>query len=443
MSEELLIKNGMIVTGDKNGTVIQKGYIKVNGPRIAEISEGDPKFSADTVIDANGCVVIPGLITAHTHLYGILLRGASLNIEPPTDFAQVLQRVWWPVDEALTLEDAYASALSASADMLRNGSTIFADTYSGPNSIEGSLHEIARGTKEVGMRGILAFEMTERHNPEEATRGFKEGVDFIQSHKKDELISGMISLHASFTVGDEIVTKAVAQAKELDVPVTVHTSEGLVDLYHNLESTGERTVERLDRLGVLGPKTVLAHCVHVNDHEISLIAKRRASVAHNPMSNMLNAVGVAPVPAMLAKGVTIGLGNDGWIYDPFENMRCALTVHRLASGNPSMIGPDEIFKMATIEGAHCYGLGSDLGSLEKRKLADIVILDGSRVPTPLTPSSVVGHLVNTFGGRDVRDVVVNGQVVVKDRLLVKTSDAHVSEVSKKSAEGLWGRLSSK
>jgi 5-methylthioadenosine/S-adenosylhomocysteine deaminase len=440
MTEELLIKNGFIVTGDKRGTIIPKGYITVNGPRIAEISEGEPQFSADTVIDASGCVVIPGLITAHTHLYGILLRGASLNIKPPTDFAQVLQRVWWPVDEALAIEDAYASALSAGADMLRNGSTFFADTYSGPNSIEGSLQEIARGTKEVGIRGILAFEMTERNNPNEANRGFEEGVKFIESHRKDDLVSGMISLHASFTVGDEIVTKAAEQAKQLDVPITVHTSEGLVDLYHNLESTGERTVERLDRLGVLGPKTVLAHCVHVNEHELDLIAKRRASVAHNPMSNMLNAVGVAPVPSMLEKGITVGLGNDGWIYDPFENMRCALTVHRLASGNPSAIGPDEIFRMATIEGAHCYGLGTDLGSLEKRKLADIVILDGSRVPTPLSPSSVVGHLINTFSGRDVKDVIVNGNIVVKDRLLAKSSDEHVSKVSRKSAENLWSRL---
>jgi putative selenium metabolism protein SsnA len=443
MSEELLIKNGMIVTGDKKGTVIPRGYVRINGPRIAEISEGEPNFPADTVIDADGCVVIPGLITAHTHLYGILLRGASLNIKPPTDFAQVLQRVWWPVDEALTIEDAYASALSACADMLRNGSTFFADTYSGPNSIEGSLQEIARGTKEVGMRGIIAFEMTERNNPEEANRGFQEGIKFIQSCRKEDLVSGMISLHASFTVGDEIVGRAAGQAKELNVPITVHTSEGLVDLYHNLETTGERTVERLDRLGVLGPKTVLAHCVHVNDHEIDLIARRRASVAHNPMSNMLNAVGVAPVPAMLKKGINVGLGNDGWIFDPFENMRCALTVHRLASGNPSAIGPDDIFRMATIEGAHCYGLENDLGSLEKRKLADIVILDGSRVPTPLTAGSVVGHLINTFSGRDVRDVIVNGQVVVKDRLLTKTSDAHVSEVSKKSADGLWNRLNQK
>ncbi|MGY5859056.1 MAG: amidohydrolase family protein, partial [Candidatus Thorarchaeota archaeon] len=339
MAEDILIRNGLVVTADKRNTIHENGYIKVSNGKIAEIGAGEPRNPTGTVIDASGCVVIPGLITAHTHLYGILLRGASLNIEPPTDFTQVLQRVWWPVDEALTVEDAYASALSASADMLRNGSTLYADTYSGPNSIEGSLDAIARGTREVGMRGIVAFEMTERNNPEEAQRGLREGTNFINTLPEDGLISGMMSLHASFTVGDEIVIKAVEEAKNLNIPITVHTSEGLVDLYHNLETSGERTVERLNRLGVLGKKTVLAHCVHVNDHEMDLIAKSGSSVAHNPMSNMLNAVGISPVPSMLERKITVGLGNDGWIYDPFENMRCALTIHRLASGNPSAIGP--------------------------------------------------------------------------------------------------------
>jgi len=441
MVEDTLIKNGLVVTADERGTIFEKGYIRVSNGKIAEIGSGDPRGSADSIVDASGCVVIPGLITAHTHLYGILLRGASLNIEPPTDFVQVLQRVWWPVDEALTVEDAYASALSASADMLRNGSTLYADTYSGPNSIEGSLEAIAKGTREIGMRGIVAFEMTERNNPEEAQRGLREGTNFVNSVKNDDdLISGMMSLHASFTVGDEIVSNAVEEAKKLDIPITVHTSEGLVDLYHNLETSGERTVERLNRLGVLGKKTVLAHCVHVNGHEMDLIAQSGSSVAHNPMSNMLNAVGVSPVPSMLERNITVGLGNDGWIYDPFENMRCALTIHRLASGNPSAIGPHEIFKMATLDGARCYGLEKKLGSLERNKLADIVILDGSNVPTPLTKESAIGHLLNTFSGGDVRNVFVNGIQVIKDRKLTQTTDEQVTKISRISATGLWERL---
>jgi 5-methylthioadenosine/S-adenosylhomocysteine deaminase len=440
MSDDFLIMNGLIVTGDEKGTIYEKGHVSVSDGIITGIGPSNPSSNADRVIDATGCVIMPGLITAHTHLYGILLRGASLNIEPPTDFAQVLQRVWWPVDEALTVEDAYASALSASADMLRNGSTLYADTYSGPNSIEGSLEAIARGTREVGMRGIVAFEMTERHNPEEALRGLREGIQFIKSLKQDALISGMMSIHASFTVGDEIVIRTVKEAKKLDTPITVHTSEGLVDLYHNLEHSGERTVERLNRLGVLGPKTVLAHCVHVNDHEMDLIAKSGSSVAHNPMSNMLNAVGVSPVPSMLDRGITIGLGNDGWIYDPFENMRCALTVHRLASGNPSAISAEQVFRMATLDGARCYNLEKKLGSLEKGKFADIVILDGSRVPTPLTKESVIGHLINTFSGSDVRDVFVGGVHSVENKSLRLTSQEYVNRVSKESARNLWIRL---
>ncbi len=440
MSDELLIENGLVVTGDERETIYERGQIRVSDGVITSIGPDDKYASAEQTIDASGCVIIPGLITAHTHLYGILLRGASLNIEPPTDFAQVLQRVWWPVDEALTVENAYASALSASADMLRNGSTLYADTYSGPNSIDGSLEAIARGTREVGMRGIVAFEMTERHNPEEAKRGLREGIQFIKSLKQDTLISGMMSIHASFTVGDEIVTKTVKEAEKLDVPITVHTSEGLVDLYHNLENSGERTVERLDRLGVLGPKTVLAHCVHVNDHEMDLIAKSGSCVAHNPMSNMLNAVGVSPVPSMLNRGICVGLGNDGWIYDPFENMRCALTIHRLASGNPSAIGPEQIFRMATLDGARCYNLEDQVGSLEKGKKADIVILDGKNIPTPLTKESVIGHLLNSFSGANVRDVFVGGVKVVEDHRLKLTSDENVAEISKKSAQNLWDRL---
>ena len=426
---------------DENQRVLNNGQILVENGRITAIEEGETSNSADEVIDATGCIVMPGIVTAHTHLYGILLRGATLNIDPPTDFAQVLQRVWWPVDEALTVDDAYASALSAAADMLRNGSTLYADTYSGPNSIKGSLEAIARATVELGIRGIVAFEVTERHTPEEAEEGLEEARRFADSDLfRSELVTMMVSIHASFTVSDSLIEQAVRLAKELDVHLTIHTSEGLVDLYHNLERYGERTVERLDRLGALGPKTVLAHCVHVNKDELDIMAKRGVAVAHNPMSNMLNAVGVSPVPEMLERGIRVGLGNDGWIFDPFENMRTAMTIHRLARGNPSVIGPTEVLKMATIDGARCYGVESSLGSIEIGKMADIIVIDGTRLPTPLTEKSAVGHLLNSVGGRDVRDVLVGGVRVVQGGTIVKVPEKRIAEVSRLSAAGLWERL---
>ncbi|NWF97208.1 MAG: amidohydrolase family protein [Candidatus Thorarchaeota archaeon] len=440
----IVVKNGLVVTCNKRERMVEGGYVRVDGNRIVDIGEGDPSEPSDQVIDASGGVIVPGLITAHTHLYGILLRGANLGISPPGDFAQVLQRVWWPVDEALRVEDAYASALAASAQMLLSGSTFFADTYSGPNSIRGSLDAIARASSETGMRAMIAFEVTERNSEEEARIGLEEARRFAaRADAKDGLISLMTSIHASFTVSDGLIETAVSQAAELGLPLTIHTSEGLVDLYHNLERYGERTVERLERLGALGPRTVLAHCVHVDDHELDLIASSGASVAHNPMSNMLNAVGTAPVPAMLRRGIPVGLGNDGWVFDPFENMRCALTVHRLASGSPSAIGPDEVWKMATTGGARCYGLQDRLGSLEVGHLADMVVLDASRVPTPLTSSSVVGHLVNTFSARDVAHVIVNGRVVVSKGHLVLADESRIVQISRQSARDLWNRVGSK
>ena len=444
LADRVVIENGLVVTGDEAGTIIPNGFVLFEDNRILEIGDGKTPDGTDRTFDASGCVVIPGLITAHTHLYGILLRGASLNIEPPTDFAQILQRVWWPVDEALTIEDAKASALSASADMLRNGSTFFADTYSGPNSIEGSLDAVAEGSDAVGIRSMLAFEMTERNEPDEARRGLQENVRFIESLKKKKtLASGMISIHASFTVDDFIAGKAVETADRLAVPITVHTSEGLVDLYHNLQKYGERTVERLERVGVLGKRTVLAHCVHVNKRELELISESGSSVAHNPMSNALNAVGTSPVPDMLSMGITVGLGNDGWIFDPFENMRYALTVHRLARNDPGAMGPDQVFRMATLDGAKSYGLEKEIGSLEKGKLADITILDATNIPTPLTSQSVIGHLINSFSGRDVKDVFVNGKQVVGDRKLVLMSDEEVAKISRRSAKSLWSKLNKK
>ncbi len=440
MTGSLLIDNVLVVTCNSNNDIIEHGYVYVEDDKIEEMGTGSPSATPSTHIDGSGCVLIPGLITAHTHLYGILLRGADLDIEPPTDFAQVLQRVWWPVDEALSVEDAHASALSASAEMLKTGSTLFADTFSGPNCIEGSLPAIANATKEVGIRGILAFEMTERNDPEEAKKGLEQNVQFIKGAKDEPLVSGMMSVHASFTVGDEIVKEAASTARKLDAPITVHTSEGKVDLYHNLERWGERTVERLDRLELLDSNAVLAHCVHVSENELELIMKRDAKVAHNPMSNMLNAVGTAPVPEMLDMGITVGIGNDGWIYDPFENMRCAMTIHRLSSGNPSEIGPSEVLRMATIGGARCYGLEDELGSIEVGKKADLVLLDGNNVPTPLNCKSVIGHLVNTYTGNDVSHVVVDGEVVVKNSMLTKVDEKSVIQKSRQSAKRLWKRL---
>ncbi len=441
---DLLIKNGLIVTMDKDRRIIANGSIAVEDGRIVSVERGKAKSRSkpEEVIDARGRIIMPGLICSHTHLYGMLLRGAPLKIEPPTDFSQILQRVWWPMDEAMTREDAYASALVSCLEFIKTGTTMFADTFSGPNAVTGVLDRIAAAVEQSGMRGIIAFESTERHTHAEGAKGTKENERFIRKAKKERMrrVQGMFSIHASFTVSDELFHHVRELASRYKVPITIHTSEGMVDLYHSLERFGKRTIERLNDEGLLAQDVVLAHCVQVNDDELTILKRTGAKVAHNPMSNMLNAVGVAPIIKMLSMGIPVGLGNDGYIFDGFENLRAAFLLHKVALRDPRVISPIEALEMATIRGAELYGLGNELGSIESGKLADIIIINPAIVPTPVRPESVVGHIVNTIDGDDVETVVVGGKILMRERKMQTLDEAETVKVAQKSAEKLWQKL---
>lgn len=439
---DLLIKDGLIVTMGKDRRIYKKGSVAIEDGKIKAVGKFERGGKPDEVIDARGKIVMPGLICAHTHMYGMLLRGAPLKIEPPTDLSQILQRVWWPMDEAMTKRDAQASALISCLEFIKTGTTFFADTYSGPESTTGVLDRIASGVQESGIRGLIAFEATERGTHAQGAKGMRENVRFIKKIKKKRRsrVQGMVSIHASFTVSDELLHYGRGVASRYSVPLTIHTSEGLVDLYHNLERYGKRTVERFHEIGLLGPDVVLAHCVHVNDDELGLIKETGAKVAHNPMSNMLNGVGVAPVLKMQMMGIPVGLGNDGYIFDGFENIRAAFLLHKVALRDPQAISPMEALEMATVRGAELYGLDDKLGSIEEGKLGDVIVVNPSIAPTPLRPESVVEHIVNTVDGDDVETVIVGGHIVMRDRKVLTLDEKEVVETSRKSAKKLWQKL---
>jgi putative selenium metabolism protein SsnA len=438
-----IIKNGVLVTMDGQHRILENYAVAIEAGKIVEVDRTanlEKKHSRVEAIDASGCIVMPGIICSHSHLYGMLLRAAPLDIEPPSDFTQILQRVWWPMDEAMNFEDAYASALVACLEFAKSGVTTFADTYSGPNSITNVLDRIARAVEEIGIRGFIAFEATERHSAEEGARGVEENVRFAEVVKPESKARPLFSIHASFTVFDPLIRRVKQLAQKHHVPITIHASEGLVDLHHNMENYGKRTVERLHDVGLLGPDVVLAHCVNLDDHEIGLVSKTKTGVAHNPMSNMLNAVGVAPILNMLKQNVTVGLGNDGYIFDMFENMRTAYLLHRLNSRNPSAIDPYTILEMATINGATLYGVQSQVGSIEPGKKADLILIKPNVLPTPLTATSVVGHLINTVDGDDVDTVIVDGKPIVKDKKLLTIDENKAQSIAQTAAAQLWDRL---
>jgi putative selenium metabolism protein SsnA len=440
---DFLIKNGVLVTMDGQRRILEGHAVAVEAGKIVEVDRTETlerKHNRAEAIDAAGRIVMPGIICSHSHLYGMLLRGASLNIDPPSDFTQILQRVWWPLDEAMNFEDAYASALVACLECAKSGVTTFADTYSGPNSISGVLDHIARAVGEVGIRGFIAFEATERHSAEEGEKGVQENVRFAEKVKPESKARPLFSIHASFTVSDALIRRVKQLAQKYHAPITIHASEGLVDLQHNLENYGKRTVERLRDVGLLGPDAVLAHCVNLNEKEIDILADTGTGVAHSPMSNMLNAVGVAPLLQMLKRNVRVGLGNDGYIFDMFENMRAAFLLHRVHHKNPNAIDPYTILEMATVNGAGLYGVGKEVGSIEPGKKADIILIKPSVLPTPLNASSVVGHLINTVDGDDVETVLVEGKLIVKNRKLVTFDEDKAQSIAQAAAAKLWDRL---
>jgi 5-methylthioadenosine/S-adenosylhomocysteine deaminase len=250
----------------------------------------------------------------------------------------------------------------------------------------------------------------------------------------------LFSIHATFTVSDGLIRRVKQLAQKYHAPITIHASEGLGDVHHNMENYGKRTVERLRDVGLLGPDVVLAHCVNLDEKEIDILKETDTGVAHNPMSNMLNAVGVAPLLQMLKRNVRVGLGNDGYIFDMFENMRAAFLLHRVYHKDPNAIDPYTVLEMATVNGAGLYGMRKEVGSIELGKKADIILIKPNVLPTPLNASSVVGHLINTVDGDDVETVLVDGKPVVKNHKLVSFDEEKAQAISQAAAAKLWVRL---
>ncbi|MGC8568839.1 MAG: amidohydrolase family protein [Nitrososphaeria archaeon] len=438
MNRTIAINNGIIVTMNPKREVF-RGSLLIENSRIVQVERGEKRLKAEEELDATGSIVTPGFICSHTHLYGILLRGAPLKLSPPSDFTQNLQRIWWPMDETMNENDAYISALTASLELLRSGTTMFADTFSGPNAIDGVLDYIEKGVMEAGIRGVIAFEATQRRSEEEGYRGLKENERYIMKDKNEKM-SGMISIHASFTVHDDLLREGKRLSDKYAVPLTLHTSEGKWDLYHNLERYGKRTFERLHDLGVLGERTLVAHAVQVNEDELNLIAQSRTHVAHNALSNMLNAVGIAPVPEMLRMGINVSIGNDGYIFDTFENIRATFLIHKVNKLDPRVMSFLQVLEMSTINAAKALGVSDRLGSIEPGKLADVVIIKPSVKPTPLNEQSVYGYLVNSVNGKDVDTVIVNGEVLLSGGRFTKVNVEDINRKAEELVGDYWRRL---
>jgi putative selenium metabolism protein SsnA len=431
----LTLSGATVVTSLDPPAVERADVVVVEGGRIGAVTSERVRFARAEWLDCTGSLVIPGNVCAHHHLYSALARGMPYRLDPPRDFLQVLQRVWWRLDRALDRASIWASAMSGVADALLSGTTTIVDHHASPEAIDGELDAIAGVVGDAGARMVLCYEVTDRDGAERAARGLEESRRHLKEDVGWGLVKGMVGAHASFTLSDETLEACVGVGREHGVGLHVHVAEDEVDQRDALARFGKRVVARLADAGALSERSLLAHCVHVDDAEIRLIRDAGAWVAHNPRSNMNNRVGRAPVARL---GDRVALGTDGIDGDMFAESRAA---YWRAHEEDGSIDPSWVLgRLAAGTAFVGQGFGEPLlGRVEKGAPADLVVL-AYDPPTPVTADSLGGHWVFGLSARLVRHVVVNGEVVVRDRHLTRIDETEVRARAREQAERLWRRM---
>ncbi|MFZ5916553.1 MAG: putative aminohydrolase SsnA [Chloroflexota bacterium] len=442
----MLILGGTLATMDEQNRLIPDGALLIRGDRIVRAgaaSELRAHHPDEEVLDAEGRLIMPGLICAHTHFYGAFARGMAIPGEAPANFSQILERLWWRLDKALDEEAIRYSALVCLLDAIRHGTTTLIDHHASPNAIDGSLDVIAEAVRQAGVRASLCYELTDRDGPERRRAGIAENVRFIKclQARQEPLLGASFGLHASLTLSEETLHEALAAAEPLGVGFHIHVAEDVVDQRDSQRRSGVRVVERLRRHGILGPKTLAAHCVHVDDAEIEILRRSGARVVHNPRSNMNNAVGAARLGDLLAQGIRVGLGNDGFSNNMFTEMHAAYLVHKMAQADPRAMPADVLLRMVFDHNAEIASLffPGPLGQLVPGALADIILVDYFP-PTPLSDGNLPWHLVFGVDGSGVDTTIVGGRVLMRHRELLTLDEKAISARARQLAAAVWQRL---
>src|SRR5579884_2034900 len=296
--QDILIGNGTVVTLDTDNRIIERGGVLVRGERIAAIDTGvtlRQQYPQAEYVDAAGGLIMPGFLCTHTHFYGAFARGMPASGPAPRNFLEILNSLWWRLDKLLTLEDCRASAEMFLVDAIRCGTTGVVDHHASPNAVDGSLDVIADAVEQAGIRACLAYEVSDRDGPGVIEAGIRENERFIRSlrtTRRQQAESGLLSasygLHASFTLSPATLERCAAGGADLGVGFHIHVAEDISDENDSITRYSMRVVDRLAANHILGPRTIAAHCVHVQPGEISHLSTTRTNSVHNPRSNMNN-----------------------------------------------------------------------------------------------------------------------------------------------------------
>jgi putative selenium metabolism protein SsnA len=422
-------ENGIVVTLGEKNRVLWNATVVTDGELIAAVGDSTEmklRFPAAEGVDCAGKIILPGFICTHHHFYSTMARGMGIPGEPASNFVEILERLWWKVDRALDEEDITLSAQMPLIDCIRNGTTTVIDHHASPSMRDGSLDLIEDAVRQAGIRASLCYEVSDRNI---AGGGVAENQRFIKKvGKGDGQIAAMMGMHASFTLSDATIEECVGIAHEAGVGCHIHVAEDAADREDSLAKYRMPTVNRLDKLGVTGRKSIFVHCVHIDDSEMDILAATGTSVVHNPESNMNNAVGVTPLLKLLQKGVLVGLGTDGMGSDMLVQMRCAYLLHRLANHDP---------RVAFLEAERQFGLR--LGEITEGRPADLAIID-YQPPTPLSEANFLGHLIFGLVDATVDTTVCKGNVLMKGKQILSMDEERLAARSRELAPKMWKRL---
>jgi len=410
---DIIIKNGTILTMNKEGAVLEEGLVCIEGNTISYVGPQDNMdIGSGRVIDASGGLILPGLVNGHTHAAMSLFRGLADDLP----LMEWLENYIFPVEARMDGDFVHAGTMLACAEMIMSGTTLFCDMY---------LFEdhVARAARQAGMRCLVGEVLYDFPSPNygPVEKGLEYTESLIRRWQDDPLVSVAVEPHSLFTCSPDLLTASNELALNHNVPLIIHVAETLTEIAQVRERYGKTPVEHLHSLGLLGTHMIADHCVHLNDQDIKIMAEHGANVIHNPESNMKLASGVSPVPDLISRGVTVGLGTDGCAsnnnLDLFTEMDMAAKLQKIHTMDPTALDAVAVLRMATIEGAKALGMGDVTGSLEPGKMADIIIVDTNK--PHLTPMyNPYSHIVYAARGNDVSHSIINGQLVMEDRRLL-------------------------
>ncbi len=436
---DCLLLNGTIVTMDSAGTIIDGGAVAIAGTNIVAVGRADDlraRFRGSAEVECGGCVILPGLINGHAHVPMSLLRGLVADVQLDV----WLYGYMFPVESKFAdAAFSYAGTRLSCAEMIRSGTTTFCDMYYFED-------QVARAADEAGMRAICGQSVMRFPTPDAPSydAGLERARAFIHVWKNHGRIIPAIAPHAPYTCTDEIYREAVALAREYNVPLVTHLSETARELKESLESVQRSPVAYAESVGAFEVKAIAAHCVHTDDRDWAILRSHGVGAVPCPSSNLKLASGVAPYAEMLAAGVTVGLGTDGPAsnddQDLFTDVHLAAMLPKGLGNDPTLVPAKQALQLATSQGAKAVHLDDIIGSIEPGKRADIIVVEMRGVHTTpryrYSPEAIYNYLVYATRGSDVRDTIVDGRFLMRDRVLQTLDEAEV----KREAQAIADRI---